>query len=109
MTFEEEVEMEYISREELLKRRYGCGEDCTSCAFVSDGDSWCRGRLYIVNVLREKAADVRHVGELSQMIDEAINATSMNDTYSIGVRNGLRCARAFLDGKAPEYEKAKNN
>ena len=51
------------------------------------------------------AADVRPVNDLVEMIDKAIEATDMNDAYSIGLRNGLRCAKSFIDGEEPEYEK----
>lgn len=48
--------------------------------------------------------DVRPVDGLIKMIDEAIKATDNNDTYFVGLKNGLRCAKAFIDGKEPEYE-----
>jgi len=50
---------EYIDRNELIKMRHGCYKDCATCDFAQDGDSWCSGELYVVDVLRAPAADVR--------------------------------------------------
>ena len=51
----------YINRDKLIKRRNGCNRDCSKCDFVEDGDSWCEGELYVIDVLRQPAADVRPV------------------------------------------------
>ena len=52
---------DYISREELLKRRHGCNRNCSTCDFATDGDNWCQGELFVVDVLAIPAADVRPV------------------------------------------------
>ena len=51
----------YINRDKLIKRRHGCNRDCSKCDFAEDGDSWCEGELFVVDVLRQPAADVRPV------------------------------------------------
>lgn len=43
----------YIDRDKLIKRRHGCNRDCSKCDFAEDGDSWCEGELFIVDVLRQ--------------------------------------------------------
>ena len=50
---------EYIDREALIKGRHACKRDCATCDFAVDGDSWCEGELFVVDVLRAPAADVR--------------------------------------------------
>ena len=50
---------DYISREAVLARRHGCVRDCSSCDFARDGDSWCQGKLFVVDVLSIPAADVQ--------------------------------------------------
>lgn len=52
---------EYINREALIKERHTCKRDCTTCDFAIDGDSWCEGELFVVDVLRAPAADVVEV------------------------------------------------
>lgn len=37
-------------------------------------------------------------------IDFAIKATDSQDDYSMGMRNGMRYVKSFIDGKAPQYE-----
>ena len=37
-------------------------------------------------------------------IDFAIKATNLNDTYSVGLRNGLRLAKSFIDDDKPVFE-----
>lgn len=52
---------EYIKRDWLMKERHGCNRKCAECDFAQDGDSWCEGELFIVDVLRAPAADVVEV------------------------------------------------
>ena len=43
--------------------------------------------------------------ELLKSIEVALDATDINDEYSIGLRNGMRLVKSFVDGKRPDYEK----
>ena len=53
---------EFIEREALLRKKHGCNRpNCSGCDFAEDGDSWCSGELFVVNVLSIPAADVRPV------------------------------------------------
>jgi hypothetical protein len=38
-------------------------------------------------------------------IDKAIEAIDRRDTYSIGMRNGMRYVKSLIDGKEQKYEK----
>ena len=50
---------EYIDRDALLRRKHGCDrKDCSNCDFFTDGDSWCQGEIFVVDVLNVPAADV---------------------------------------------------
>ncbi len=49
---------DYIPRDALLRERHSCTRDCAACDFATDGDSWCKGELFVVDVLRIPAADV---------------------------------------------------
>lgn len=44
------------------------------------------------------------VDEVANKIDQSIMVTNISDTYSIGVRNGMRYCKYLLDGKTPMYE-----
>lgn len=52
---------DYISRETAIKMRHACKKDCSTCDFAIEGDSWCQGELFVVDIFRVPAADVRHV------------------------------------------------
>ena len=49
---------DYIKREDVMKRRHGCDRDCKSCDFFTDGDSWCQGEIFVVDLLCVPSADV---------------------------------------------------
>jgi len=55
------METDFISRDEIIRKRHGCKKNCASCDFAIDGDSWCQGELFIIDVLKAPAADVRPV------------------------------------------------
>lgn len=42
--------------------------------------------------------------EFLKTMDMAIEATTENDAYSIGMRNGIRYAKSVVDNVDPEYE-----
>lgn len=44
---------------------------------------------------------------LLRSIAIAIQATNCEDKYSVGLRNGLRVCKAYIDGLEPEYEECK--
>lgn len=50
-------------------------------------------------------ADYVEVAEITNKIDFAIEATNENSDYDVGLRNGLRLAMSFIDGKQPQYER----
>jgi len=55
-------ENEYISRREAIKaRKRSCNKNCLECDFAIEGDSWCNGEVFVVDLLRIPAADVRPV------------------------------------------------
>ena len=56
---------------------------------------------YWVRASSEKA---RVEKRYTDIIDFGILATSGKDTYSVGMRNGMRWAKSLFTGKAPEYE-----
>lgn len=35
--------------------------DCSTCDFAADGDSWCNGELFVVDLMRVPAADVKPI------------------------------------------------
>ena len=50
---------DFISREAAIQKRHGCNMDCSICDFAADGDSWCNGELFVVDLMRVPAADVQ--------------------------------------------------
>ena len=44
---------------------------------------------------------------LLKLIETTIQVTNSDDNYSIGLRNGLRICKLYIDGLEPEYEKCK--
>lgn len=52
---------EYIKREDVINRVRNCSKDCASCDFAEQGDSWCAGEVWGVDILRIQPADVRPV------------------------------------------------
>lgn len=46
---------------------------------------------------------------LLRSIAIAIQTTNRNDDYSVGIRNGLRVCKAYIDGLEPEYERCKSS
>ena len=52
-------ENEYISRRDAIKaRKHSCDKNCLECDFAIEGDSWCNGEVFVVDLLRIPAADV---------------------------------------------------
>lgn len=39
----------------------------------------------------------------------AIEATTGDDDYSLGMRNGMRYVKYLIDGEEPKYERGKND
>lgn len=55
-------ENEYISRRAAIAARgRTCNDNCLECDFAMQGDSWCSGAVFVVDLLRIPAADVRPV------------------------------------------------
>lgn len=52
---------DYISREAAIKYNNTCKRDCATCDFAIEGDSWCNGEIFVVNILGIPAADVAPV------------------------------------------------
>jgi len=48
--------------------------------------------------------DAMAYDEFIKTMDFAIEATTGNDAYSIGMRNGIRYAKSVVDNVDPEYE-----
>lgn len=53
----------YVDINLLIKKRHGCDRTCCDCDFYKDGDSWCQGEIYFIDILREakKTAEVKKV------------------------------------------------
>ena len=49
---------DYIKREDVIKRRHGCQDDCQTCDFAVEHDSWCSGNVFVVDIIDIPAADV---------------------------------------------------
>ena len=64
----------YIKREDVMKRRHGCDRDCKSCDFFTDGDSWCQGEIFVVDLLCVPSADVVERKKGEWMFDDPISA-----------------------------------
>ena len=53
---------EYIERDAAIKARgHSYDRKCAECDFAIEGDSWCKGKVFVVDLLRIPAADVRPV------------------------------------------------
>ena len=50
-------------------------------------------------------ADYINIADITKDINFAIQATNVYSEYNVGLRNGLRLALSFIDGKEPEYER----
>lgn len=58
---------EYIEREAAIKaRNRSCKRNCAECDFAIEGDSWCEGEVFVVDLLRIPAADVVPVVRCSE-------------------------------------------
>lgn len=62
---------DFISREAAIQKRHGCNMDCSICDFAADGDSWCNGELFVVDLMRVPAADVLTIpdGDIGEVSD----------------------------------------
>jgi hypothetical protein len=58
-----------------------------------------------IKALEKQCEDCVDKKELLKSIEVALNATNINDEYSIGLRNGMRLVKSFVDDKRPDYEK----
>jgi hypothetical protein len=47
--------------------------------------------------------------DLFESINFSIKASDGDDDYFVGLRNGLRLAKSFIDGQEPQYEKTLQN
>lgn len=52
---------DFISREAAIQKRHGCNMDCSTCDFAADGDSWCNGELFVVDLMCVPAVDVKPI------------------------------------------------
>lgn len=62
---------EYIEREAVIKARHNCKRNCKECDFAIDGDSWCEGEVWIVDILRIPTADVVSKEQYDQLLRAA--------------------------------------
>lgn len=53
----------YVDIDLLIKKRHGCDRTCCDCGFYKDGDSWCEGEIYFIDILRQskKTVEVKKV------------------------------------------------
>ena len=54
--------------------------------------------------LGQKYELLNKIADITKNINFAIQATNLNSDYDVGLRNGLRLALSFIDGKEPQYE-----
>ena len=60
--------------------------------------------------MNDTAVVLKNIADYKADLIKSINLTigieknHGDDDYSVGVRNGLRIAKAFIDGEEPEYE-----
>lgn len=59
--------------------------------------------LFVDHTCEEKQEQTRDE-KMIDTIDFAIKATDSQDDYSMGIRNGMRYVKSFIDGKEPQYE-----
>ena len=52
--------MRLIDADKLVKKSR-CKRDCSECDFARDGDSWCKGELFVVDILRAPTVDAVEV------------------------------------------------
>lgn len=99
-----EEELEGMSKQDLYKKY--C-EVCAKRDKIIDEERQYREALYMALEALEKdpSDDAISRQGLINDINTAIKATNMNDTYSVGLRNGMRLIKSFIDNKKPEYEK----
>ena len=63
----------------------------------------------VPNILKNiPAANVADVEEVIKSINFSINATDGKTDYDIGLKNGLKLALSFIDGKEPNFENCGN-
>ena len=92
----------YISANELFKRRQGCKNNCKSCDFWIDGDSWCSGQLFVVDLLHVPAADVRPVVR-GQWIKTAALAPFEDDKFECSVCGSWPWWCGVTDANLPNF------
>ncbi len=63
--------------------------------------------VFIVDHTCEKKQDKTRDEKLINAINSAIKAIDTQDTYSIGLRDGMRYVRGLIDCKEPQYELAR--
>ena len=81
--------IEFIERREAIKKRHNCKRDCASCDFAIDGDSWCEGEIFVVDLLRIPSADVQTVKH-GKWLDEGVPVGS--HTGGVAVINVTYCS-----------------
>lgn len=59
---------------------------------------------YADETIKAQAAEIERLTDTTKNINFAIKATNLNSDYDVGLRNGLRLALSFIDGKEPQYE-----
>lgn len=72
-------------------------------------EKWIKPQIRIVCDCcpQKKRDDLIRKQELIEYIDKAIEATNMNTTYEVGMRNGMRLIKSFITDEKPEYEEVK--
>lgn len=67
------------------------------------------GKVIEVSLLKEISNNKPPLtDDLINEIRWAIEATTGDDDYSLGMRNGMRYVKYLIDGEEPKYENAKN-
>ena len=86
---------EYISRREAIKaRKRSCDKNCLECDFAIDGDSWCNGEVFVVDLLRIPTADVVPASELRDCRNELCLKCGAYTQKHLGACDGCRWRKA---------------
>lgn len=89
-----------ISRQtaiDALNKRWGIG----TCIL---GDDIADESAKVLNALPSAQPDIPGINVIIDTIKNAISASTGNDAYMVGLRNGMRWCLSALTDKEPEYE-----
>ena len=54
---------------DALMRKCNCKRNCSDCDFYTDGDSWCKGEVFGITIMRMPTIDAVPVSKLEELRD----------------------------------------